>query len=60
MEQLNYNDNISDLSDDQMRLIFGGQPSKETEFWYDFFYLVTFTSVVNPKPTAWATSVGLF
>lgn len=49
------NENFVLLGEDDLKKVSGGAPDKETSFWYDVAYIVTFWSLAGPKPTAWAT-----
>lgn len=53
------NENLLEpLSNSEKKLFNGGQPDKDTGFWYDAFYVLTASILVNPRPTSWATFVS--
>ena len=45
------------LTESEINIISGGEPTEDTGFWYDVFYVIAFTTVLNPRPTSWATMV---
>lgn len=60
MENIRTDQNLEQLTEDHLKSVSGGQPSKDTGFWYDVAYLATFGILVNPSPTSWAVSMRLF
>jgi len=53
---LNKNHFVS-LTKRELKSLNGGQPDEDTGFWYDAFYVMTVSILINPRPTSWATAV---
>jgi len=43
------------LKEDELTIVSGGSPDRDTGFWYDAFYVITMSTLINPRPTSWAT-----
>jgi hypothetical protein len=53
------NDNLlTPLSELELISLNGGKPDEDTGFWYDAFYIITASILINPRPTSWATSIN--
>jgi bacteriocin-like protein len=57
MNEMCKNLSLKNLNDNELKSISGGQPTEDTGFWYDAFYVMTASILINPRPTSWATVV---
>ena len=59
MENFTSLDIITSLTEVECKSVNGGQPTEDTGFWYDAFYILVLGTVINPRPTAMATMVNV-
>jgi len=58
MIEIKNNNLLTPLSELELISFNGGQPDEDTGFWYDAFYILTASILINPRPTSWATSIN--